>query len=284
MNHQVLIATYHKDFIWLGPCLASLKKFSKGFLPPVISVAPNDYYGARAVVNKHYEEATIVVDCDPRGEVKGNLRAQMSMMHGDRLCPTADYVWLVGSDCMVHKEFTPEPFFRDGKPVMLINTYEHLLKYVPRACIQPWQQGVEGALGFSPNYEYMRRLPLMYPRDLFIATRYAVEARHGVAFADYVYDGTSKTFNGDRPERSDASNFSESNLLGAYSHKFWPQAFEWMDIDNQLNTIPNPMIQFWSHGGLDKECDVRFDYSGGNTFGKTPRQVITEVLGADALA
>jgi hypothetical protein len=284
MNHQILIASYSKDFIWLGPCLASLNKFCNGFLPPVISVAPDDAEGANELVNRFYPEATVVVHCDERGKAKGNLRAQMSMMHGDRLCRAADYIWLVGSDCIVHKEFSPEPFFRDGKPVMLINTYEHLLKYVPRACIQPWQQGVEWALGFSPSYEYMRRLPLMYPRDLFIATRFAVENRHGVPFEDFVYNGSTKVFNGDRPERSDASNFSESNLLGAYAHKYTPDMFEWVDLDNQPNPIPNPMIQFWSHGGLDKECDIRFDYSGGNTFGKVPRAVITEILGANAIS
>lgn len=284
MTHQVLIASYRKDFIWLGPCLASLNKFCNGFLPPVISVAPDDYLGACEVVKKHYPDATVVVDCDPRGVEKGNLRAQLSMMHGDKLCPAADYIWLVGSDCIVHSEFSPEPFFRDGKPVMLVNTYEHLLKYVPRACILPWQQGVEGALGFSPNYEYMRRLPLMYPRGLFRMTREAVCARHACEFSDYVYEESDRVFNGDRSERSDSSNFSESNLLGAYAHKYKPGMFEWMDIDHQPNIIPNPMIQFWSHGGLDKECDVRFDYAGGNTFGKTPRAVITEILGANALS
>lgn len=283
MNHQVLIASYHKDFIWLGPCLASLKKFSVGFLPPVISVSPDDYFGACAVVSRHFPEATVVVHCDPRGVAKGNLRAQLSMMNSDVLCPSADYVWLVGSDCIVHEKFSPEPFFRDGRPVLLTNSYEHLLKYVPRACILPWQDGVEQALGFRPTHEYMRRLPLMYHRRLFKDAREAVEARHACSFTDYVYDVHHNVNNGDRPERSDASNFSESNLLGAYADRYFPGAFYWICLDDQPNLIPNPMIQFWSHGGLDKACDVRFDYAGGNTFGKTPRTVITEVLGPHAL-
>jgi len=286
MNHQVLISSYKKDFIWLGPCLASLRKFSKGFLPPVVSVAPDDYLGACEVTRKYYPEVNVVVDCDTRGLLKGNLRAQLSMMHSDVLCPRADYIWLVGSDCIVHSEFSPEPFFHDGKPVMLTNSYEHLLKYVPRACIIPWQDGVEQALGFRPTHEYMRRLPLMYHRRLFKDTREAVEARHACAFTDYVYDIHHTVYNSDRTERterSDASNFSESNLLGAYADRFFPGAFHWVCLDYQPNTIPNPMIQFWSHGGLDMECDVRFDYSGGNTFGKTPRAVITEILGANAL-
>lgn len=281
MNHQILIASYQKDFIWLGPCLASLNKFSNGFLPPVISVAPQDADGANAIVNKHYPGATVVVHCDERGKTKGNLRAQLSMMNGDQLCRAADYIWLVGSDCLIHSEFSPEPFFQDGKPVMLTNSYEHLLKYVPRACIIPWQDGVERALGFRPDYEYMRRLPLMYHRRLFKDAREAVETRHNCSFTDYVYDIHSRTDSG---ERSDSSNFSESNLLGAYADRYFPGAFHWMCLDNQPNPIPNPMIQFWSHGGLDTACDVRFDYPGGNTFGKTPRAIITELMGSNALA
>lgn len=281
MTHQVLIASYQKDFIWLGPCLASLNKFSNGFLPPVISVAPDDAVGAHEIVNRHYPEATVRVHCDERGKTKGNLRAQLSMMNGDKLCPAADYIWLVGSDCIVHSEFSPEPFFRDGLPVMLVNSYEHLFKFVPRACILPWQDGVERSLGFRPDFEYMRRLPLMYPRDLFRMTREAVSARHACDFTDYVYEVHSKT---DKGERSDSSNFSESNLLGAYAHKYEPGMFYWYNLDTQYNPIPNPLIQFWSHGGLDTVADVRFDYPGGNTFGKTPRAVITELMGENALA
>ena len=279
-THQVLIASYSKDFVWLGPCLASLKKFSVGFLPPVISVSPDDAEGVKEVVNRNFPEATFVIHCDERGKTKGNLRAQLSMMSGDRLCPQADYIWLVGSDCIVSSEFKPEPFFSGDKPVMLMNSYGHLLKFVPAACILPWQLGVEKALGFSPNYEYMRRLPLMYPKRLFGFAREAVCARHACEFTDYVYDVHSKTDNG---ERSDSSNFSESNLLGAYAHKFEPEMFEWRCLDDAYNTIPNPMIQFWSHGGLDFACDCRFDYPGGHTFGKTPREIITDILGPDAL-
>lgn len=273
MTNQVLIASYQKDFVWLGPCLASLKKFSRGFLPPVISVAPNDYIGAREIADRYYPETEVLVHCDQRGLAKGNLRAQLSMMNGDVLCRDADYVWLVGSDCIVQSEFSPEPFFKDGKPAMLINSYEHLFKYVPRENLIPWQMGVERALGYCPNYEYMRRLPLMYPRELFRFTREAVCARHACNFTDYVYDVHSPT---------SWSNFSESNILGAFAHKYEPALFEWIDIDNRPDPIPNPLIQFWSHGGLDRIADLPF--SGKSWLGKTPRQIITGILGADALA
>lgn len=284
MKHQVLIASYSKDFIWLGPCLRSLRAFSQGFLPPVISVASNDLAGAKQVVAKNYPDAEIVVKDGPPG--RGNLRAQISMMQGDVFCPRADYIWLVGSDCLVSSTFSPEPFFIGDQPVMLFNSYNHLSKF--HAGTLPWRDGVANALGLKPDFEYMRRLPLMYPRQLFPATRNYMEWLHKKPFEDYVY---SVGHDG-RERRSDAANFSESNVLGAFAHRFFPGMFRWVDIDvtgenygATMARFPNPMIQFWSHGGLDHPCDCAFTYHGDKTtLGKTPRAVITEILGPDALA
>lgn len=271
MKHQILISTYHKDFIWLGPNLASLRKFqSDAFLPPVINVVREDYMGARSIVDREFPEALVLVKDGPEG--KGNLRAQIAMMNGDNLCPHADFIWLVGSDCITHSPLTPEFFFEGEKPVLQMNSYEHLLPYAPG--IQPWQDGVEAVLGWKPEFEYMRRLPLIYPRDLFRFTRVFVTERHGLEFEDYVYG----IGNDGRAERSDAANFSESNVLGAWAHKFRPDMFHFKNLDGLDYDGTNPMIQFWSHGGLDHPCDCRVDYPGGNTFGKTPRAIIKEIL------
>lgn len=276
MKHQVLICSYAKDFEWLKWNLTTLRRFSKGFLPPVICVASDDEPGARFMVNNFYPEATVTIKDGRPG--LGNLRAQVAMMSGDLLCPEADYVWLVGSDCLVSRTFQPDAFFRDGLPVMLINTYGELLKVAPG--ILPWQKGVEDALGFSPNYEYMRRLPLMYPRALFKKVRDHIAAHTKKPFEEYVYDVGAYA---QRSNRSDAANFSESNVLGAWAHKFEPDMFHWLCLDHcyesAMKEFPNPMIQFWSHGGMDFPCDCRFGYgSGKNTFGKTPREVIRDIL------
>lgn len=276
MNHQVLIASYKKDFVWLRPNLLSLRKHMKGFLHPVISVSSEDAAEARELVANVYPQCKVCVVNGRPG--LGNLRAQVSMMCGDLLCEEADYVWLVGSDCVVSGEFTPEPFFRNGRPVMLINTYEELLKVAPG--ILPWQLGTEAAVGFQPVYEYMRRLPLMYPRALFPAVRRHIESLHGKKFEDYVYDIGAYA---QKSNRSDAANFSESNVMGAFAHRFMPEAYEWVCLDEdyagEMAKLPNPMIQFWSHGGMEHPMDGDFAYGEGKrTLGKTPREVIREIL------
>lgn len=283
MKHQIIISSYAKDFPFLGPCLRSLKKFATEFLPTVVSVAPHDWEGAQKVIDRNDPTARLVIHCDERGIARGNLRAQISMMSADKFTPDADYFWFVGSDCLLFDHLVPGTFFCEGRPVMLVNTYEHLFKFVPRACLTPWQDGVEAALGIRPDFEFMRRLPLMYPRELLKMTREAIAERHGCTFEDYVYE---RTFRTNRGERSDASNFSESNVLGAYAYHYQHDMFTWVNIDDQIDPTreANKLIQFWSHGGLDHPCDCRTDYVGTNTFGKTPRKIITEVLGPDALA
>ena len=97
-THQILIASYTKDFQWLGPHLRSLRTTCIGFLPPTISVENGDYHEARRLADKTFPEARVVVKDGRRGQ--GFMRAQISMMQCDLLCPDADFVYLVGSDCL----------------------------------------------------------------------------------------------------------------------------------------------------------------------------------------
>lgn len=257
MTHQVLIASYERDFIWLRHCLRSLKRFSVGFLPPVISTSTADRDGARRILDEVFPEATVVV----RDFEQGNLRAQMSMMEGDIHCPKADFTFLVGSDCVFWAEFRPDQYFLDGKPLMLYTSYSAVGSV-------PWRGGTEDALRFPVQHEFMRRLPLVYPRELFPLCRRHIEAVHHRPFQDYVRT------------RIGSGGFSESNIMGAFAFKYLPHLYTWMLTDHGYPPQPHPLCQMWSHGGLDRpmECCVVTDH--GNTVGKTPRQVITECLGS----
>lgn len=276
MTHQVLIASYRKDFEFLYWNLVTLQRFMRGFLPPVISVSSEDAAECRELVKRAFPTAQVWVKDGPAG--LGNLRAQTSMMLGDKLCEHADYIWLVGSDCVVSREFTPEPFFRNGKPVMLINSYDLLLKHAPG--IMPWRVGTTNAVGFIPEFEYMRRLPLIYPTGLFEPMRRHLEAIHEMPFEKYIYGVGAYA---QRANRSDAANISESNIMGAFADRFMHDAYEWVNLDadyaGEMAKLPNPMIQFWSHGGLDTKADVCFAYGDGKTtFDQTPRSVISQIL------
>lgn len=265
-THQVLIASYCKDAEWLKYNLISLKKFSKGFLPPVVAVSAEDYDLFRKIADEHHPEAQIKI-----WDGTGFIRAQCAMMSGDILCPDADYVFLLGSDCLAFETFTPEPYFdENGLPVMLYNTYEHLLNYHP--AVMPWKKGTERALGFDCPIESMRRLPLLYPKSLYKPVRDYIETVHNMPFQDYMYSSEVK-FGGN----------SESNILGSFAYRFMPEIYRWEKLDDEyqktVDRWPNAVWQLWSHGGLDRPCDQRYSYKGGTVFGITPRQLIREVLG-----
>lgn len=258
MKHQVLIASYERDFIWLRHCLRSLKRFSVGFLPPVISTSSADRDGARRLVDEVFPEATVKV----RDFFHGNLRAQMAMMEGDIHCPEADFTYLVGSDCLVWDEFRPDQYFMEGKPIMLYTSYKLLPPGVP------WQGGTSLAVGHFCEFEYMRRLPICYPKELFPNCRRHIETIHHQPFQSYVQQQIGR------------GNFSESNIMGAFAHRYMPHLYKWVLTDHGFEVPAQPLIQMWSHGGLDKASDACAVTKHGNVFGKTPRQIITESLGS----
>lgn len=268
MTHQILIASYPKDFPWLRQCLRSIAKFQgPEFLRPVVAVLPQHSEELRAQT-----EQFDIVRASYQGPAKyPNLGAQWAMFSADLFC-TGDFVWLVGSDCIFTRPIDTAPFFRDGKPIMLHNSYAAIGM---TGC--NWQQGVHEALGIYPECEFMRRLPLVYPRSIFKAARSHIETQKGVPFAQWPF------------QDKNVSMFSESNVLGAYAYHYDRDLFSWELLDDPSNPYrrdnngaPLPMVQFWSHGGFDRVCDGGAEYPGGNTHGKTPRQVITEIFGGMA--
>lgn len=259
MTSQVLIASYHKDFPWLEHCLKSLRLQSKGFLPPVVAVSRADLDGARRLAADVFPETQVKVK-----DGHGFLRAQIAMMQGDLLCPEADVVFLLGSDCFALRPFSPEPFFKDGKPEMLYTPHALITKYYGFEL--PWREGTFQILGTKPEFEFMRRLPLLYPKELFAPFRSFVERFHGAAFDDIIYESEPR------------GNCSESNLMGAWAWQYARHLYAWTRTDEPgFTEIQNPILQCWSHGGLDRPCDKAADYCGGSTRGKTAREVFNDV-------
>lgn len=267
MIHQVYISSYYKDAEWLRHALFSLKKFQRGFLHPVVGVARDDLAYIRDIADGAYPETTVVA----RG-AQSWMGAQIRMMEADILCPEADVIHFLGSDCIAYREFIPDPYCKDGKPAVLFNSYAHLAKYGSR--VQPWRAGVDRILGFSPDNEYMRRIPSTFPRSIFAPMRELVEKRHGRAFDKYIQEA-------DNAHR----NTSEANLLGAFAHKYMPETCSWVDLDKvpwvgtEIVGWPGSILQMWSHGGLDKPMDAAITLSdGSSTMGRKPREVIDTVL------
>lgn len=271
MTYQPFIASYFKDFHWLRACLASLRLHGHGFLPPLICTDTRDAHVARQVCDQTYPESQVVVLDGQPG--RGMVRAMISMLSCD-LFSQADCYVLIGSDCLVTRAMTPEAFCKDGKPIMLYNRFSDI-----GPSVDQWRISTNNILGIDCEFETMRRLPLFYPRAVLVGLREYLTGRHKMPVDQYL-----GSFSGHCP-------WSESNLLGSYAKRFMPEHYVWMHasaddptyLDYQ-NVDSGQLLQMWSHGGTDLIMDRNTEYMPGRwSGGKTPRQVIRDVLGSTFL-
>lgn len=280
-KHQMIICSYENDFQWLIHCAASLRRFAIGFLHPVICTDGADAKAARAILDQSYPEATVVVK-EAKNPKQGFMRAQVAMMKADLICPEADIIHFVGSDCLALRPFGPEMYCApDGKPAVLYSSYLSMNLVHPDTV--PWRKGVERILGVRPDNEFMRRIPTILPREIFAPMRAHVEKKQGMEFEDYIYKADWS-----QAVMKQVRDTSEANILGAYAYHFMPETCHWVDIataglyGSQVVGWPSAIGQFWSHGGLDHPADACFEYEvrgeKRNSVGKTPRKVINELL------
>ncbi len=263
-RHAIFISSFNRDAEWFSHCLASIRVFARGFLPPTVCVTTQDAPQFRKIVAEVHPECRVVIKDGRSGQ--GFMRAQLAMMTADKLCPDADILYWLGSDCLLTDTFTPDKYHVDGRPIVL---------YRPFAKLDPliWQKGTSRVLGFDVPNEYMGRLPSVYPRVIFEPMRRHIEAIHKMPFDDYIY--TADVRNRDT---------SEANILGAFAHRYMPDTCEWIDATvtpppATLGGWAFPVCQMFSHGGLDRpmECCATLP-DGTNTVGRTPRSVIRQIL------
>jgi Family of unknown function (DUF6492) len=213
---DIFYRSYAKDFDWLAYSLLSMKKYGGGFTKVHIAVPAND---AGGVPVKGSEEVHLVTD-----RTDGYMAQQITKLHADEFCG-AEYVLHVDSDCVFFKDFSPLDFFIDGKPIML-----------HEKCMTIWNRITERHLGWGDEYEYMRRLPIIYPRWMYKTFRDWFKKKHDMSVDDYII-------------RQNSRDFSEFNTMGQWAKRLYPDAFTWMDPKD----VPKYCEQFWSWGGITGE-------------------------------
>jgi hypothetical protein len=253
VEHVPFIASYHGDFWMLGAALRSHKLNGRDWMPPVVCVDSKDKAGAEEIVAREFPEARVVVK-DPIPGGSGYMRAQCAMLSCDLLSPDmGDYFWLFGSDTFLVKPFSPfDGWSHDyARPVMLYTPHKTLGRITKH-----WQEGVSEALGWLPEHDYMRRLPLPYPRVVYPEVRAAIEKAHpGKTYEEYVH-GTA------RGPKGYHSKFSESNVMGAYAWKNMNSIYHWINTDLWAGWHDWGCWQMWSHGG-EGHVDPRTGESQG---------------------
>jgi hypothetical protein len=215
---DLFIRSYKKDFEWLSYCLKSCAKSAKGFRQIHIVVPHGDQHELNHLTLEK-------VHICPR-YTEDYLGQQVTKLNAD-LYSDADFICHIDSDTVWLHDVSPKDFIHKGKAIVYYEPYDRIGE-----C--PWQPIVEEAIGWKPEFEFMRRPPHTFPRWLYKEMRDFLQTTHKVP---------SDTFVATRPDR----RFSEYNTLGAYAWKHHRDKFEWRDPKQDKDTVR----QFWSWGGLE---------------------------------
>lgn len=257
---DLFCVSHRQDGEWFYHLYKSIKKYATGFNKFVVVVPTVD----KPIFEKYFDGDPFVnLQTFFEQPGKGMLHHEAIIMMADQFSQ-ADYIAHIDSDCLFHRSVTPGHYFHKGKPVMLRAKFTDLPKP-----FQNWQKAVELALGFSPEYETMQRHPAVHPRWLYAEVRKAIEAYTGKPLLEYVLSCREEF----------PQTFAEFPILGAWALRNKPKTHHWITVGADMVKPPNPLIQFWSKGGL--ELPIRSDTWGTppkEFWGKTPRQVTYAAL------
>lgn len=238
MNPEIFIRTYAKDAEWLDWCLRSCLKNAPTL--PITLVCPEEDREAIRLVSDKYD--VLAQGVAPHHK-DGYLDQQWSKLNADAFCRDADYIIHVDSDCIWTGLDWQEELFKEDKPVIIMTSYNSL-KGSGAEC---WQEITEDALGWKPDYEFMRRHPSVYPRWLYTDVRAWLNKAH----ADE--GGLWEWYKGIKNRR-----FSEFNVLGAVAWKYHREKFHWIDSDKDV--LPEKVVeQGWSWGGFTDEAKKKWE-------------------------
>lgn len=240
---EILIVTHGKDAVWLPFCFESIARFCSGFGGITVVGPTRDSTTLQPLVAEAKRNLGLNIEYTAfdEAEGKGHLHHMIIKCKADIYCPHADLIMHVDSDCIFYRPCTPDSFFKDGKPIVIMAPYSYYKERHPSH--YNWKFTAEAALRQPVEFSCMERHPSLYHRSLYGAVRDRVEAVHeGMSFDEYVLST--------RPGWP--YGFCEFVTLGGFalsSDQFKDQLFFW----NKIETLApeNYLIQFWSHRGVD---------------------------------
>lgn len=210
---DIFIKTCTKDYPWLEWCVHSIGVFAHGF-----------------------RDAITIDDKDDKGN-DGYLYQQVTKMYAD-LHSDADYILHLDSDTIFTRRVTPETYFKDGKPIIMITPIDQAHPDQENA----WRRVMHKFMGKPSEYEYMRRFPIVYPSWAYKALREFCERQHGMALDKYIMA---------QPYRE----FTEFNVMGFFLWEFHRDKITWIDTSKiPESEWPELTVdQQWSHNPIPVE-------------------------------
>jgi Family of unknown function (DUF6492) len=229
MRYTIFIRSYRRDFKWLMYCLRSIRKFVSDYEEVVLNIEEKDVKILQKYLGTGTHEKLRVVT-SPNYEGDGYVWQQFDklMCHHHILTP---YVMFVDSDMVFFAPTDVSQFARDGKPCILKTPYSSI------DC--PWQPITETLMKQPVEFEYMRRMPLLYDVNTLSNLTHFFRTLHGKTLEEHCKGMRDR-------------GLSEFNLMGAYADAYEREKYYFLHTEKeelpQLNCK-----QFWSWSGLKEE-------------------------------
>lgn len=227
MTCDIFIRSYSKDLPWLELCLASIRKFCKGFRRVIVVFPCASRPWLRRI--PAFDEGVEVRFCrDYRDDYLGQ---QATKLMADSFSD-ADFICHVDVDFIFFRTVTPEDLIAAGRPRVVMRPYSLQGRH------WPWRKPTESFLGWEVTDDFMQHPPFTYPSWLYPELRSHATAIHGMDIETYVTT---------RPPRG----FSEFNALGAFAYAHHKDRFIW--VDNSRADPGEPFCRwYWTWGGIDE--------------------------------
>ncbi len=246
----ILIRTYHKDANWLRWCLRSIRKHCRGFSQVVVVCNPAS---VDAITPVTVQEGFGPPQVFPEFRYD-YLAQQITKMYADKFL-TTDFVMHVDSDCVFTEPTTPEDFFRDGKPVLYCCPYDVCYRTAHISAV--WQTPTSMWLQRQTDFEFMRRFPMVYPREVYGLVREHFEKTHGMDLGKAFSDRTDE-------------NFSEFNYIGSFLYYEAPHLMTFHDTSKNPDVPRLKMKQFGLRGRDDRSISEEEMRQIGGYLGLAP--------------
>lgn len=224
MSIDIFIRTYKNDIEWLKYCLKSIHKYVTGYNKIVVCIPEGQEKLLKDFNLRNLYTCPVYKD--------DYLGQQITKVNADLYCES-EYILYVDSDCVFTKPTDLSDFFVNGKPLIYMTNYG---KVGDAIC---WKNITEITLNRKGiDWEFMRRMPLVYHRDTLAEFKDYIELIHGVTVDNFIV-------------RQSHRNFSEFNAIGAFAYYFYPEKYHFHDTDYGVGE--EIVKQRWSWGGITPE-------------------------------
>ena len=239
MKTSIITITYDKELEYLKYNLKSIQKFCHGYHENIIVI--DDHENDCVETQKYLESIgqKYFVNREAKKIKQGYIRQQYIKLFSEQYVSSdTDYICHVDTDNIFTNHHDPSVYFNDGKPILGIQKWSEM----PNTIFKPY---TDQTMEYESDYNFMRRMPLVYDFDLFPRLREYIINLKG-ELIDYL--NTLETI-------------SEYNLLGAFAYKFHQEKYYWVDTvaqkDLWLKQLKLPCIQYSSRQKNPRYIDIR---------------------------